>query len=97
MRSFISLASFRIFNRLCDTLVLLVIVCARYYPDQPFCPWLLGTKFVEHFFGQARMILPNFTYAELLKMIQHIVVRQRILLSGHFKKNREKQSGVGYP
>jgi hypothetical protein len=76
--------------------VLLVIAYALYYPDQPFCPWLLGTEFVEHFFGQARMILPNFTYAELLKMVQHIMVRQRILLSENFKENREKKSGVGY-
>jgi hypothetical protein len=52
-RSFISPASFRIFNRLCDTLLLLVIAYARFYPDQPFCPWLLGTEFVEHFFGLA--------------------------------------------
>lgn len=96
LRSFISPASFRIFNRLCDTLVLLVIAHAQYYPDQPFCPWLLGTEFVEHFFGLARMILPNFTYAEFLKMVQHIMVRQRILLSGKFKAKREKQSGVGY-
>lgn len=95
-RSFISPASFRIFNRLCDTLVLLIISHAQYYPEQPFCPWLLGTEFVEHFFGLARMILPNFTYAEFLKMVQHIMVRQRILLSGNFKEQREKQSGVGY-
>ena len=95
-RSFISPASFRIFNRLCNTLVLLVIAHARFYPDQPFCLWLLGTEFVEHFFGLARMILPNFTYAELLKMVQNIMVRQRILLSGKFKEKQEKQSGVGY-
>ena len=76
--------------------MLLVIAYARYYPDQPFCPWLPGTEFVKHFFGQARMILPNFTYAELLKMVQHIMVRQRILLSENFKENREKESGVGY-
>ena len=42
------------------------------------------------------MILPNFTYAEMLKMVQHIMVRQRIVLSGNFKEKREKQSGVGY-
>lgn len=95
-RSFISPASFHIFNRLCDTLVLLVIAHARYYPNQAFCPWLYGTEFVEHFFGLARMILPNFTYAEMLKMVQHIMVRQRIVLSGNFKEKREKQSGVGY-
>lgn len=95
-RSFISPASFHIFNRLCDTLVLLVVAHARYYPNQAFCPWLYGTEFVEHFFGLAQMILPNFTYAEMLKMVQHIMVHQRILLSGNFKEKREKQSGVGY-
>lgn len=95
-RSFISPAAFHIFNRLCDSLVLLALAYAKYYPDQPFCPWLMGTEFVEHFFGLARMILPNFTYAELLKMVQHIMVRQRILLSGNFKENREKKSKVGY-
>src|ERR1700720_1109290 len=94
--SFISPTSFWIFNCLCDTLVLLVIAHARYYPAQPFCPWLLSTEFVEHFFGLARMILLNFTYAELLKMVQHIMVRQRILLSGKFKEKQEKQSGAGY-
>ncbi|KAJ7136427.1 hypothetical protein C8R43DRAFT_1089454 [Mycena crocata] len=62
----------------------------------PFCPWLLGTEFVEHFFGLARMMLPNFTYAEFLKMVQHMEVRQRILLSGRFKEKRERNAGVGY-
>ncbi|KAJ7746788.1 hypothetical protein DFH07DRAFT_1038081 [Mycena maculata] len=95
-RSFISPASFHIFNRLCDSLLLLVLIYARHYPDQPFCPWLLGTEFVEHFFGLARMMLPNFTYAEFLKMVQHMMVRQRILLSGRFKEKRERNANVGY-
>src|ERR1700677_445898 len=76
-------------------LVLLVIAHAQYYPNQPFCPWLLGTEFVENVCGLVRMILPNFTHAELLKMVQHIMVHQRILLSGKFKEKQEKQSGVG--
>ncbi|KAJ7742173.1 hypothetical protein DFH07DRAFT_980597 [Mycena maculata] len=95
-RSFISPASFHIFNRLCDSLLLLVLIYARHYPDQPFCPWLLGTEFVEHFFGLARMMLPNFTYAEFLKMVQHIMVWQRILLSGRFKEKHERNANVGY-
>ncbi|KAJ7816567.1 hypothetical protein B0H14DRAFT_3743615 [Mycena olivaceomarginata] len=94
--SFISPPSFHIFNRLCDTLVLLAIIYSRYYPAQPFCPWLHGTEFVEHFFGLARMLLPNFTYAEFLKMVQHMEVRQRILLSGKFNLKRERDSGAGY-
>jgi hypothetical protein len=95
-RSFISPAAFHIFNRLCDSLILLTIAYGQYYPNQPFCPWLLGTEFVEHFFGLARMILPNFTYAELLKMVQNVMVRQRILLTGNFKENRERNSASGY-
>jgi len=95
-RSFISPASFHIFNRLCDSLILLAVIYARYYPTQPFCPWLLGTEFVEHFFGLARMILPNFTYGEFLKMVKHIMLRQRLLLSGKFKEKREHDSACGY-
>ncbi|KAJ6563697.1 hypothetical protein DFH09DRAFT_1278913 [Mycena vulgaris] len=94
-RSFISPQSFQIFNRLCDSMLLLVIISARRYPNQPFFPWLLGTEFVEHFFGLARMMLPNFTYAEFLKMVQHVMVRQRILLSGSFKEKRERNHRVG--
>ncbi|KAJ7215860.1 hypothetical protein GGX14DRAFT_606774 [Mycena pura] len=95
-RSFISPASFHIFNRLCDTLLLLVLIYSRFYPDQPFCPWLLMTDFVEHFFGLARMMLPNFTYADFLKIVQHVMVRQRILLSGSFKEKRDRKANQGY-
>ncbi|KAG6895279.1 hypothetical protein C0992_002217 [Termitomyces sp. T32_za158] len=95
-RSFISPASFHIFNRLCDTLVLLALVYSRKYSDQFFCPWLMGTEFVEHFFGLARMILPNFNYGEFLKMVKHIELRQKLLLSGKFKEARERHSASGY-
>ncbi|KAJ7816595.1 hypothetical protein B0H14DRAFT_3743669 [Mycena olivaceomarginata] len=95
-RSFISAPSFHIFNRLCDTLLLLVVIYSRHYPGQPFCPWLLGTEFVEHFFGLARMMLPNFTWAEFIKLVQHVMIRQRILLSGKFKEKRDRKARVGY-
>ncbi|KAJ7041877.1 hypothetical protein C8F04DRAFT_1390777 [Mycena alexandri] len=95
-RSFITTPSFHIFNRLCDSLLSLVIIYARRYPNQPFCPWLHGTEFVEHFFGLARMMLPNFTWAEFIKLVQHVMVRQRILLSGSFKEKRERNARLGY-
>jgi len=79
-RSFISPASFNIFNRLCDTLILLVIAYAKHYPDHPFRPWLMGTEFIEHFFGLARSLLPDLAYNELLKMVKHIMLRQKLLL-----------------
>ncbi|KAH7902899.1 hypothetical protein BJ138DRAFT_1200019 [Hygrophoropsis aurantiaca] len=95
-RSFISTRSFHIFNRLCDTLVLLTLAYAQHYPESPFCPWIVGTEFVEHFFGLSRMYLPNFTHAELLKMVQNVMVRQKILLTKHFREEREKDSAAGY-
>jgi hypothetical protein len=56
----------------------------------------MGTEFVEHFFGLARQLLPNFTFAEVLKLIKHLMVQQRILLSGTFSENREWNSWSGY-
>ncbi|KAI0688076.1 hypothetical protein C8T65DRAFT_746794 [Cerioporus squamosus] len=94
--SFISPQSFNIFNRLCDSLVALTLAYARYHSDQPFLPWLLGTEFVEHFFGLARTLLPDFTYAELLKLVKHIMLRQHILLSGKVKAKKERTSRSGY-
>ena len=95
-RSFISSQSFNIFNRLCDSLILLALAYARFYPEHPFCPWLLGTEFVEHFFGLARTLLPDFTYAELLKLVKHIMLRQHILLTGSIKYKKERNSRSGY-
>ncbi|KAF9236407.1 hypothetical protein BU15DRAFT_76980 [Melanogaster broomeanus] len=95
-RSFISPSSFHIFNRLCDSLVLLALAYSNWYPNHPFCPWLLGTEFVEHFFGLARTFLPNFAYAELLKMVQNVMVRQKLLLNSNFREVREKESAAGY-
>ncbi|KAI0676073.1 hypothetical protein C8Q78DRAFT_1075017 [Trametes maxima] len=95
-RAFISPSSLNIFNRLCDTLVLLILAYARFYPKQPFCPWLLGTEFVEHFFGLARSLLPDFTYAEFVKLVKHVMLRQQILLSGKFNAKKERTIRAGY-
>lgn len=95
-RSFISPASFCIFNRLCDSMLLHILAYTEYYPNHPFCPWLLGTASIEHFFGIARSLLPNFMYAELLKMIKHTMLQQRLLSSGRFTVKRERSSRAGY-
>lgn len=95
-RNFISPQSFQIFNRLCDSLVTLALIYAKYYPTEPFCPWLFGTEFVEHFFGLARTTLPDFTYAELIKMVKHIMLQQKIHMSGKFKEKKERTSACGY-
>ncbi|TFY78129.1 hypothetical protein EWM64_g5878 [Hericium alpestre] len=96
MQSFISPASFNIFNRLCDSLVALVLVYAMHYPNTPFCPWLLRTEFVKHFFGLARTFLPNFTYTQFLSLVKHVMLHQRILLSGKFNEKMECTSRAGY-
>jgi hypothetical protein len=95
-RSFISPASFNIFNQLCDSLIAHILAYAKYYPDHPFCPWLMGMEFLEHFFGLARQLLPDFAYTELLKMIKHIMVWQKLLLSGKFDDKKEQTSRSGY-
>lgn len=74
-KSFISGPSFNILNRLCNTLVALALVFSKYYPDVPFCPWLFGTEFVEHFFGITRTIIPNFTFTQFLSLVKHIMLR----------------------
>jgi len=59
-------------------------------------PWLYGMEFVAHFFGLARVVLPNFTYAEMPKNGPTYHGAPAYPFSGNFKEKREKQSGVGY-
>lgn len=42
------------------------------------------------------MFLLNFMYTELLKMVQNIMVRQKLLLMGKFSEKREKDSAASY-
>ncbi|KAJ3766604.1 hypothetical protein FB446DRAFT_757584 [Lentinula raphanica] len=96
-RSFISAASLKIFNRLCDTLILLVIAYSEYYPDAPFSIRSISTEFIEHFFGLGRQLLPDFTYAKFLKIVQHIMVRQRIVEAGSVTSGKSlMDSASGY-
>lgn len=95
-RSFISPASFCIFNRLCDSMLLHILAYAEYYPNHPFSSWLLETVTIKHFFGITRCLLPNFMYSELLKMVKHIMLEQRLLSSGRFNVKRDSNSRAGY-
>ncbi|KAH9929249.1 uncharacterized protein B0H18DRAFT_874117 [Fomitopsis serialis] len=62
-----------------------------------FCPWLLGTNLLEHFFGTARSLAPNFTYPELLKLVKHITLRQRCVLAHKDgKTTKERNARTGY-
>ncbi|KAF7318667.1 hypothetical protein HMN09_00378400 [Mycena chlorophos] len=79
-RSFISPASFHIFNWLCDSMLLLVLIYAKYYPDALFCPWLMGTECRALFWARSHAI------AQL----------HRLMLSGRFKEKRERNARAGY-
>uniref|UniRef100_U9SND4 Uncharacterized protein n=1 Tax=Rhizophagus irregularis (strain DAOM 181602 / DAOM 197198 / MUCL 43194) TaxID=747089 RepID=U9SND4_RHIID len=64
MRSFISLQSYNIFTSLAESLVLLIIAHRDYYSDYPLLPWEHGTEALEHVFGIARQLVPDFTAYE---------------------------------
>ncbi|TFY52897.1 hypothetical protein EVG20_g10355 [Dentipellis fragilis] len=91
-RSFISAPSFKILTRICDSMIALILVYGEHYPDIPFCPWILGTAYVEHFFGLARMMLPDFTYSQFLSIVKHVMLRQRILLDKTFSMSSGTQT-----
>ncbi|KAG1722488.1 uncharacterized protein EDB91DRAFT_1240212 [Suillus paluster] len=55
-----------------------------------------GLFFVKHFFGLTQMFLPNFAYAELVKMVQTIMLQQKILMMQKFQEGRKKDSAAGY-
>jgi len=50
----------------------------------------------EHFFGLAHRSLPNFTYAELLKLNRRVMLRQQLAFTGKFGHKREHNSATGY-
>ncbi|KAJ3742511.1 hypothetical protein DFH05DRAFT_1401798, partial [Lentinula detonsa] len=69
----------------------------KYYPSAPFSIHNITTEFVEHFFGIGRELLSDFSYAEFLKIVQHIMVRQRIMESGSVTPGTSlKDSASGY-
>ena len=60
-------ASFQIMNQLCDTFDF-TCTCIQLLLNHPLCTLPLGTELVELFFCIAWQILPNFSYAEFLKL-----------------------------
>ncbi|KAG2122882.1 hypothetical protein BD769DRAFT_1670519 [Suillus cothurnatus] len=53
-------------------------------------------EFVEHFFGLTHMLSPDFAYAELVKIVRHVMVHQQLLLTHTYKETREKDLFAGY-
>ncbi len=95
-RSFISSQNYKALDALCDAFVKLVIVHREHYPALPFLPWQHGSLPIEKFFAISRKFFPNFTFAEFVGVIRHVLLRETALLNLarqgiHIQK--EKSSG----
>lgn len=77
---FISRESFDIFITLCDSLLSLIVVYRKFYPNYPLLPWLHSTEPCEHFFGVLRVLKKDFNYADVL----YLQPKLRILILGAF-------------
>lgn len=66
------------------------------YPDIPLCPWEHGTEALEHLFGVARGTLGKFKYAEMIKHIKAVTIRQQIIATGEFNVEKRSRSASGY-
>lgn len=93
---FISRESFDIFLTLCDSLLALIVVYRKYYPDYPLLPWLHSTEPCEHFFGILRQLKKDFNYSDAL----YLETKLRTLLLGAFgdlsPQEQVNQTAAGY-
>ncbi|PKB92001.1 hypothetical protein RhiirA5_446542 [Rhizophagus irregularis] len=69
MRSFISLQSYNIFTSLTESLILLIIAHRDYCSNYPLLLWEHGTEVLEHVFGIARQLVPDFTTYKFFKVL----------------------------
>src|SRR6266498_2183664 len=94
-KSCISSQNFNIICSLAESLVLLILVHRDFYPSYPFFPWEHGTEALEHLFGIARQLMPDFSYYELYKILSRVQHRDNILRSENISNIQEKQSASG--
>ena len=88
--SFISHQSYNIFKSLAESLVLLILAHRDFYASFPLLPWEHGTEALEHVFGIARQIVPDFTFYEFYKIIRRVMSHDKILREGNFTFSQEK-------
>lgn len=87
--------SFKIFTSLAESMVLLILTYRKYYSTFPFFPWKHGTEAIEHVFGLARQIVPDFTYYEFYKIINKVMYRDKILRLENLINHQDKTSAQG--
>ncbi|PKB97975.1 hypothetical protein RhiirA5_367219, partial [Rhizophagus irregularis] len=71
-KNFLADQSYSILISLAESIVLLVKAHHEFYSSVPILPWMHGSEAVEHFFGVARQINSDFTYADLIHLIPKI-------------------------
>ncbi|GBB90983.1 hypothetical protein RclHR1_18060003 [Rhizophagus clarus] len=79
-----------------ESIVLLIIVYQDYYSNFPFFPWEHGTEAIEHIFGLARQIVPDFTYYEFYKIVNRVMYRDKLLRLENLTSNQGKILAQGY-
>lgn len=65
---FISYPLYDVLNIYIRAMIMLVLAHRDFFPDIPLLPWLHSTETCEHFFGCARKIQQDFTFAEFILM-----------------------------
>lgn len=93
--NYISMQSSQIFFSLAESLILLILSHRDHYPTYPLYTWEHGTESLEHLFGIARQIVPDFTYYEFYKIQQQISYRDKIIRQGNFDIKKDKTSAAG--
>ena len=89
-KNFLADQSYSILMSLAESMILLIKAHREYYPSVPLLPWMHGSEAVEHFFGIARQINSDFTYAELIHLIPKIVQCSKALRNNNLIYKNEK-------
>ncbi|PKC72713.1 hypothetical protein RhiirA1_389574 [Rhizophagus irregularis] len=74
-----------------ESMVLLVKAHREYYPSVPLLLWMHGSEAAEYFFGIARQINPDFTFAELIYIVPKIAQYSKALRNDNFIYAKENQ------
>jgi len=97
-KNFLADQSYSILISLAESIVLLVKAHREFYSSVPLLPWMHGSEAVEHFFGVARQINSDFTYADLIHLIPKIAQHSKALRNNNiiYEKEKSVREGIIY-
>ncbi|KAG8764094.1 hypothetical protein FRC11_005504 [Ceratobasidium sp. 423] len=85
-RYFISQPASNILTTLIEGLILLIYAYRDYVEEgTPLLPWLHSTEACEHFFGEMRKLVPDFTYLDFI----FAAPKLRVLLRASYRRSPE--------